>query len=56
MGLPDMDDGWEADDDFDPNGGLFGDEDEEPWTDEDEAALEEYEENKRRKIAEANEY
>jgi hypothetical protein len=28
----------------------------EPWTDEDEAALEEYEERKRRRIAEANEY
>jgi hypothetical protein len=26
------------------------------WTDEDEAALEEYEEHKRRRIAEANEY
>lgn len=44
MGLPDMDDGWEADD-------------ERPFmTPMDEAALEEYEENKRRKIAEANEY
>lgn len=27
-----------------------------PWTDEDEAGLEEYEERKRQRIAEANEY
>lgn len=35
------------DDDFDQD---------EDWTDEDEASLEEYEENKRRRIAEQNEY
>lgn len=32
------------------------DPDQEPWTDEDEAALEDYEETRRRRIAEANEY
>lgn len=53
MGLPDMDDGWEADDDRP----YLDDEGDPPdWTDEDEDALDQFEEDKRRRIAEANEY
>lgn len=32
------------------------DEEEQPWTDEDEAGLEQYEDDRRRRIAEQNEY
>lgn len=48
---------WEGEDEADEyRSEMLFSEDRDDWTDEDEAELEEYEERKRQRIAEANEY